>query len=121
MSTACYIFTKLTRPLIKKWRGEGKQVIMYLDDGLGVHDEEESCKTIGIQVKNDLIHSGFVPKAEKSLWAPTRKLVWLGTYIDTDSGFFSIPENRIHKIMNTITEIDTLLANRGTVFVRKVA
>ena len=94
---------------------------MYLDDGLGVHDDEESCKSIGMQVKNDLIHSGFVPKAEKSLCTPTKTLVWLGTYIDTDSGFFSIPENHIQKIMNTITEIDDLLAKRGTVFVRKVA
>jgi hypothetical protein len=31
--SACYIFTKITRPLIKKWRGEGKQILMYLDDG----------------------------------------------------------------------------------------
>jgi hypothetical protein len=35
LSSACYICTKITRPLIKKWRGEGKQVLMYLDDGLG--------------------------------------------------------------------------------------
>ena len=34
-SSACYILTKITRPLIKKWRGEGKQVLIYLDDGLG--------------------------------------------------------------------------------------
>jgi hypothetical protein len=32
LSSACYICTKITRPLIKKWRGEGKQVLMYLDD-----------------------------------------------------------------------------------------
>jgi hypothetical protein len=35
LSSPCYICTKITRPLIKKWRGEGKQVLMYLDDGLG--------------------------------------------------------------------------------------
>jgi hypothetical protein len=35
LSSPCYIFTKITRPLIKKWRGEGKQVLIYLDDGLG--------------------------------------------------------------------------------------
>ena len=35
LSSACYICTKITRPLIKKWGGEGKQVLMYLDDGLG--------------------------------------------------------------------------------------
>ena len=40
-SSAFYIFTKITRPLIKKWRGGGKQVLMYLDDGLGTHMKDE--------------------------------------------------------------------------------
>lgn len=35
LSTACYVFTKLTRPLIAKWRSEGKMVLMFLDDGFG--------------------------------------------------------------------------------------
>jgi hypothetical protein len=34
------MFTKITRPFIKKWRGEGKQVLMYLYDGLGTHTDE---------------------------------------------------------------------------------
>ena len=91
LSTACYIFTKLTRPLIKKWRREGKQIIMYLDDGLGVHDDKELCTQMSIQVKKDIISSGFVPKAEKSMWTPTKKLTFLGTNIDTDKGVFTIP------------------------------
>ena len=33
LSSACYIFTKITRALIKKWQGEGKQILMYLDNG----------------------------------------------------------------------------------------
>ena len=40
LSSACYIFTKITRPLIKKWRGEGKQVLVYLDDDLGTLTSE---------------------------------------------------------------------------------
>ncbi|VDI66658.1 Hypothetical predicted protein [Mytilus galloprovincialis] len=77
LSTACFIFTKLTRPLVKKWRSEGKQVIMYLDDGLGIEQDQEMCKIVSEQVKLDLVRSGFVPKAEKSLWEPTKRLVWL--------------------------------------------
>ena len=33
LSSAVYIFTKVVRPLIKKWRSECKRVLMYLDDG----------------------------------------------------------------------------------------
>ena len=34
LATACYIFTKLLRPLIKHWRGQGLRAIIYLDDGI---------------------------------------------------------------------------------------
>ena len=34
LSTACYIFTKLLRPLIKHWRGKDNKAIIYLDNGI---------------------------------------------------------------------------------------
>ena len=46
---------------LKKWRSEGKQVIMYLDDGSGIEQNDELCKAVVNQVKCDLIKSGFVP------------------------------------------------------------
>jgi hypothetical protein len=66
--------------LKKKWRSEGKQVIMYLDDGLSIEQDDELCKAVVNQVKCDLINSCFVPKVEKSLWKPTKRLIWLGTF-----------------------------------------
>ena len=44
-----------------KWVSEGKQVIMYLDDGLCIEEDDELCKAVVNQVKCDLIKSGFVP------------------------------------------------------------
>ncbi|CAG2240187.1 unnamed protein product [Mytilus edulis] len=76
---------------------------------------------MSIQVKKDIISSGFVPKAEKSMWTPTKNLTFLGTHIDTDKGIFTIPDNRIDKIMSTISDIDMCLTKSGKVFVRKVA
>jgi hypothetical protein len=35
LSTACYLFTKVLRPLVKYWRSRGLKVIVYLDDGIG--------------------------------------------------------------------------------------
>jgi len=94
---------------------------MYLDDGLGIEQDDELCKVVANQVKNDLINSGFVPKVEKSLWKPTKRLIWLGTFIDSEAGFYKIPDKRIDKILNTIKDIRTCLATRKTVYVRKVA
>ena len=52
--------TKVTRPLITKWRGEGNNILMYLDDGLGSYPDEDVCTAMAAQVKQDLILSGFV-------------------------------------------------------------
>ncbi|CAC5418723.1 unnamed protein product [Mytilus coruscus] len=56
---------------------------MYLDDGLGTHTNEDICKTVSEEVRQDLIMSGFVPKNEKSKWSPIKHLVFLGYSIDT--------------------------------------
>jgi len=108
--------------LKKKWRSEGKQVIMYLNDGLGIEQDDELCKVVVNQVKYDLINCGFVPKVEKSLWKPTKpRLIWLGTFIDSEAGFYKIPDQRIDKILSTVNDIRTCLVTRKTVYVRKVA
>ena len=50
LKSAPYIFTKITRPLIKKWRGDGKRVVMYLDDGIGFDQTFESAVAISKSV-----------------------------------------------------------------------
>jgi hypothetical protein len=47
---------------------------MYLNEGLGIEEDDELCKVVANQEKNYLINSGFVPKVEKSLWKPTKRL-----------------------------------------------
>ena len=34
LSTACYVFTKLLRPLVKRWRSMGLRCVVYIDDGI---------------------------------------------------------------------------------------
>ena len=73
---------------------------MYLDDGLGIEQDDVLCKVVVNQVKYDLINSVFVQKVEKSLWEPIKRLIWLGTFIDSEAGFYKIPEQRIDKIIS---------------------
>ena len=119
LSSACNILTKITRPLVKKWRGEGKQVLMYLDDGLGCHSDKDACLSIAMEIKQDLIDSGFVPKVEKSMWFPCQDLVFLGYHLHLQSGIVTIPECRVSKLRTTISDIDSSLQSKGTVHVRK--
>ena len=54
--TVCYLFTNLQGLLKKnkkqknKWQSEGKQVIMYLNDGLSFEQYDELCKVVVNQV-----------------------------------------------------------------------
>ena len=41
LSTACYVFTKLLRPLVKRWRSQGRRAVIYIDDGI--------CASVKIQ------------------------------------------------------------------------
>ncbi|XP_033729279.1 uncharacterized protein LOC117318361 [Pecten maximus] len=119
--TAPYLFTKITRPLIGKWRGEGYQILMYLDDGLGVNLDKELCRIQSEQVKSDLLQSGFVPKAEKSLWSPTQSLVFLGVDVNAEEGRMSIPEQRILRAQSCIDDVIRLTERGCSVHVKKLA
>jgi hypothetical protein len=75
---------------------------MYLDDGLGIEEADELCKAVVNQVKCDLINNGFDPKVEKLLWKPTKRLILVRYIIDSEAGFYRIPDQRIDKIVSTI-------------------
>lgn len=121
LSSACYIFSKITRPLVAKWRGEGKLVLMYLDDGFGCAKTCSQALELGHHVKSDLLHSGFIPKAEKSIWEPVQALDFLGSTLNSKKGTISIPERRIVKAQNTISELLNAHKIHRRVPVRKVA
>ncbi|XP_052264823.1 uncharacterized protein LOC127867588 [Dreissena polymorpha] len=117
LGVAPYFFTKLTRPLIAQWRGEGKRVIMFLDDGFGTHDNYEQTKKLASDIKQDLLLSGFIPNVDKCIWEPVQEMEWLGVNINMREFSIRIPERRISKAMNTIKSL------LGSVYlpVRKVA
>ncbi|CAC5423237.1 unnamed protein product [Mytilus coruscus] len=49
------------------------------------------------------------------------KSLWLGTFIDTENGFYKIPDNRINKMIHSIDGIISSLTWRKSVYVKKVA
>lgn len=121
LSTAPYLFTKLTRQLISKWRGEGKMVSMFLDDGWSCEKDFTSCSNVASSIKNDLLLSGFVPKAEKSLWLPVQTIEFLGNILESTVNRISIPNRRVHKTFKTISDIEISLKEHRRVHVRLVA
>ena len=90
LSSACYIFTKLTRPLIKYWRAQGLNVFIYIDDGLAVCLSRTQALRASAQVQLDLKQAGFVVNEKKSHWNPTRHIQWLGFIVDSDDMKFCV-------------------------------
>ena len=105
LSTACYLFTKVMRPLVKLWRGRGLKAIVYLDDGIvavkGMHEALKESH----RVKTELVDAGFVVHVEKSQWEPSCKIEWLGFQIDLDKGEFMVPENKIWVLNSQLREV----------------
>lgn len=117
LGVAPYFYTKLTRPLIAKWRGEGKKVIMFLDDGFGTDDSYEQTVQLASDVKRDLLNSGLIPKSDKCIWDPVQEMEWLGVCLNTSEFSVSIPERRISKAFHTLKFLNSFYY----VPVRKVA
>ena len=93
LSTACYLFNKLMRPLVRHWRGRGLKAIVYLDDGIVAVKGEHRALEESALVRHELECAGFVINLEKSLWVPSQSMEWLGFNIDLCKGEFSIPAN----------------------------
>ena len=59
--TLC-VFTKCMRELVKHWRKNEVQIVMFLDDGLGTNYDKQKkmCPRDSDFVKNALTSSGFL-------------------------------------------------------------
>ena len=95
LSSACYIFTKLVRPLVRYWRARGIKITVYLDDGLAVASNEQQASDASQIVRDTLKKAGFIAHPEKSQWVPTQRLVWLGFVIDMAVGQIEVPEEKL--------------------------
>ena len=105
LSSACYLFTKLLRPLISLWRGRGLKVIIYLDDGIVAVCGKDRAISESVLVKSDLENAGFVINVEKSQLDPSHSIEWLGFVIDLSKGEFSVPDSKLSKLKYKLQEI----------------
>ena len=105
LPSACYVFTKVLRPFTKRWRGISIEAIIYIDGGIATSRSFELVKTAGELVKDDLVSAGFVINAEKSDFNPKTKGKWLGKIIDTIEMTFTVPSEKINKLLADIKNV----------------
>ena len=117
LATACYVFSKVLRPLVSRWRSMGIKMVLYLDDGLCTADSECTAAAHTNQVMCDLKACVLVVNHQKSHLEPQRKGKWLGVFIDLDKGIFYIPEDKIRKLCAKLSEAIMC----GTITARNIA
>ena len=105
LSSACYAFTKLVRPLVRYWRERGLRIIVYLDDGLCAMDGESNALEASVMVRSTLSQADFVANDKKSIWEPTQRLQWLGFVVDLSKGQIEVPAERVTALESKLQEI----------------
>jgi hypothetical protein len=107
IATASYIFTKITRVLVKHWRESAMRIIMFLDDGIGFAKDRSQADINAMKVKRDLVCAGFSLATDKCMWYPSQKIEWLGYSWDSSNCIVSVNEKRIKTLEEEITKMLT--------------
>lgn len=103
--SAPFIFTKCLKAMVKFWRQNAIDIVLYLDDGLGLSSCLDICIKDSSFVKQSLIDAGFLINEEKSIFTPVQNLEWLGIVWNSLSFSLSIPERRIIDLTECLNDI----------------
>ena len=98
-------FTKIMRPLVKYWRGQGLRIIVYLDDGNAAVAGKEAACTASTMVQEDLGQAGFVENVSKCRWELNQRCYWLGFDIDLSMGQISAPQDKVQSLQAHIKNV----------------
>ena len=99
LSCACYLFTKLMRPLVKLWRSKGIRSFIYIDDGIGAATSLRDAEIMSHDMKRDLQFAGFLINQTKSNWDLAQHLSWLGFEFDSNSMVLQAKDRKICKLI----------------------
>lgn len=107
LSSAPYVFTKVTRQLVEYWRKNAIRIVLYLDDGIGGSKDKSLSLDQSALIFRTLCLAGFTPNMDKSIWSPTQLLTWLGWELNFEAGSVKIPSKKISRFKKLVFEIST--------------
>ena len=77
----------------------------FLDDNLDIERSFDLSHTNAQAIKSDVKSSGLVANDDKSVWAPTQHITWLGLNWNGENGTISIAAHRLEKLASTLNNI----------------
>ena len=105
LAFACYVFTKLLRPLVKWWRSLGIRAIVYINDGIVAAESESQCLEHEEIVLSDLKEAGFILSTDK---CHLKIRYSLGFIIDLMHGQFCVPDHKLAKLKSSTRSVAQL-------------
>ena len=106
LASACYVFTKLLRPLVKHWRSMGLCCVVYIDDGICAAKSELKCNAAKDMILSDLDSAGFILSISKCMLDPVQRGDWLGFTLDLRAGSFYVPGEKVSRLQSTIASLN---------------
>lgn len=113
LSSACFCFTKVLRPLVKRWRSMSHCCFVFLDDGISGHPDRVSASAASLLHQKDLKLGGLKLNREKSMLEPMQVGQWLGFVIDTIKMQFRVPPKKIDKLKSNL---DSMISSGSATF-----
>lgn len=102
ISSGPFLFTKLMRIWVQKWRSSGINVVIYLDDLIVIGHSFSKCDHNLSTIMSDLDKAGFVISVKKSVLTPKQELSFLGFILNSESYGIAIPQAKVVKIMGLL-------------------
>ncbi|CAC5396422.1 unnamed protein product [Mytilus coruscus] len=103
--TGPYIFTKCLRPMVKYWRENDIDVVLYLDDGFGMCTDKSKCIEDSNCVKKSLEDAGFLINEGKSIFSPVQSLEWLCIVWNASEFSLVIPDRRVDDLRVSLVSV----------------
>lgn len=98
LSSGPYVFTKIMKPFIKRWRTAGANVLIYIDDLIMFAPDLPTFCRFREMILNDLTAAGFVLNTEKSVVSPTQNVSFLGFLFNSHTYEICIPSNKVENV-----------------------
>ena len=100
-----FLFTKCLRAMVKYWRSKAVNIVLYLDDGLGMSLDYDSCFKDSFFIRKSLTEAGFFINVDKSVFTPAQSIEWLGIIWDSVNFSLQIPDRRVQDLIESVSLI----------------
>ena len=101
LSSACYIFTKLLRPLVRFWRASGIRAVLYINDGIVAFSSLGQAIVGAEKIRQDLSRVN----ARKSCFDPAQACKWLGFHQDFSVGRIFVSQEKIEALLWSLQQL----------------